>query len=254
MVGLLLLPFVPLLLYSMATRWFWPSVLPSALSGRGWTYLFSSVSGVRAAFVSSVEIASVVCVIAAAIGLSAGRALGLYEFPGRRLVQLLILAPVIVPPFAVTIGLEVLFIRYGLAGTITGVILAHLIPTTPYVTMVMSGVFANYDVSFEEQARVLGASPLRTFLHVTLPAVFPGLVVAAFFAFLISWSEYILTLFVGGGAVITLPLLLFTFATSDPGVAAALSLVFIAPALIMLVFASKYLSGSRSAIGGFGRA
>jgi putative spermidine/putrescine transport system permease protein len=136
----------------------------------------------------------------------------------------------------------------------TGVILAHLIPTTPYVTIVMSSVYANYDVAFEEQARVLGAGPLRVFLHVTLPTVLPGLVVAAFFAFLISWSEYILTLFIGGGTVITLPLLLFTFAVNDPGVAAALCLVFVMPAVFILLLASKYLSGSRSAIGGFGRA
>jgi putative spermidine/putrescine transport system permease protein len=158
-----------------------------------------------------------------------------------------------VPPLAVTAGIHILFIKYGLADTIQGVVLVHLIPTIPYVTLVMSSVYANYDIAFEEQARVLGASPLRAFWHVTLPAVFPGLVVAALFAFLISWSEYILTLLIGGGQVITLPLLLFSFANVDPSVAAALSLVFIAPAVLILVFTSKYLSGSRTAIGGFGR-
>jgi putative spermidine/putrescine transport system permease protein len=253
MVALIFVPFIPLVIWSLSERWFFPGVLPQQFSARAWRYLASDTSGVRSSFFASLEIAAVVSVVGAAIGLSAGRALGLYTFRGKRLMQLLVLAPIIVPPFAVTIGLEVLFIRYGLADTRTGVILAHLIPTTPYVVLVMSSVYANYEIAFEEQARVLGAGPVRVFLHITLPTVFPGLVVAALFAFLISWSEYILTLFVGGGSVITLPLLLFSFATTDPGIAAALSILLIAPAVVLLLFTSKYLSGSRAAVGGFGR-
>jgi putative spermidine/putrescine transport system permease protein len=249
----LLLPFVPLMFWSISAGWFFPSVLPTELSARAWRYLASDASGVKAGLWSSLLIATSVAIVAAMIGLSAGRALGLYSFRGKRFIEFLILAPVIVPPLAVTMGIHVLFIRYGLADTIQGVVLVHLIPTIPYVTLVMASVYANYDVSYEEQARVLGASPLRTFIHVTLPAVFPGLVVAALFAFLISWSEYILTLLIGGGRVQTLPLLLFSFARSDPSVAAALSLLFIAPAVSLLVFTSKHLSGGSSAVGGFGR-
>jgi putative spermidine/putrescine transport system permease protein len=253
MVVLLLAPFIPLVLWAMSARWFFPAILPQELSGRAWRYLASDTSGVVGGFRDSAEIAAIVTVVASFIGLCSGRALGLYSFRGKRLVEFLILAPVIVPPLAVTTGIHVLFIKYGLADTIQGVVLVHLIPTIPYVTLVMSSVYANYDIAFEEQARVLGASPLRAFWHITLPSIFPGLVVAALFAFLISWSEYILTLLIGGGQVITLPLLLFAFANVDPSVAAALSLVFIAPAVLILVFTSKYLSGSRTAIGGFGR-
>ncbi|MEI2691740.1 MAG: ABC transporter permease subunit [Anaerolineae bacterium] len=61
---------------------------------------------------------------------------------------------------------------------------------------------------------MLGAGPWRIFWHVTLPAIFPGVVVAALFAFLISWSQYLLTLLIGGGSVITLPVLLLAFANS----------------------------------------
>lgn len=253
MVVLLLLPFVPLVMWSMSARWFFPSLLPEELSGRAWRYLADDTSGVARGFRDSIQIAVVVTVLASFIGLCSGRALGLYAFRGKRIVEFLILAPVIVPPLAVTTGIHVVFIKYGLADTIRGVVLVHLIPTIPYVTLVMSSVYANYDVAYEEQARVLGASPARVFRHITLPAVFPGLVVAALFAFLISWSEYILTLLIGGGRVITLPLLLFSFANADPSVAAALALVFIAPAVLILLFTSRYLSGPRTAIGGFGR-
>jgi putative spermidine/putrescine transport system permease protein len=78
--------------------------------------------------------------------------------------------------------------------------------------------------------------------------------VAGLFAFLISWSQYILTLIIGGGRIITLPLLLFAFARGgDSAIAAALSLVFIAPAIVMLIVTSRYLAGESTAIGGFGR-
>src|SRR5581483_7361132 len=113
----------------------------------------------------------------------------------------------IVPGLAVVLGIHIVFIRYNLADTPLGVVLVHLIPVLPYMTLVMSSVFANYDTQYEEQARVLGAGPVRTFLLITLPMIFPGVVVGGLFAFLISWSQYILTLLIGGGAVITLPLL-----------------------------------------------
>jgi putative spermidine/putrescine transport system permease protein len=199
-------------------------------------------------------IAVIVTFAAAAIGLSAGRALGLYSFRSKRLVQFLMLAPVIVPSFAVTMGIQVLFIRVGLADTLWGVALVHMIPTVPYVTLVMGSVFANYDIAYEEQARVLGASSLSIFRRVTLPAVFPGLAVASLFAFVISWSEYILTFLVGGGTVKTMPLLLFAYiGSNDSTKAAALGIIFVIPPLLLLALTSRYLTGSKKAISGLGQ-
>lgn len=254
MAFLLLVPFVPLIFWSFSRRWFFPSLLPDELSERAWARIFDPASGVIDALVESLIIATLVALIAAAIGLTGGRALGLYRFRGKRLVELYLLAPVIVPSIAVAMGIQIIFIRAGIAGGIPGVVLVHLIPTIPYVVLVMGAVFANYDTSFEEQARVLGANPLRVFIHVTLPAVLPGLVVAAFFAFLISWSEYITTVLIGQGRVQTLPMLLFAFIRSDPSIAAALSLFFIAPAILLMFLTSRYLSGGQSAVGGLGRA
>ena len=85
----------------------------------------------------------------------------------------------------------------GIHNSIPGVILVHLVPTLPYMTLVMSGVFANYDTDFELQARSLGAGRMATQWYVTLPAIFPGVVVGALFAFIISWSQYVLTLLIG---------------------------------------------------------
>lgn len=247
-------PLVPLVIWSFAFRWYFPSLLPTEWSMRAWQYVVSNASGVPKAFVNSLVIAVIATVLSILIGIPAGRAMGLHKFRGKRLVEFLILAPTIIPGLAVVMGIHVAFIRYGLVDTIPGVVLVHLIPTTPYMVMVMASVFANYDPAFEEQARVLGAGPVATFIYVTFPAILPGIIVGGLFAFIISWSQYILTLLIGGGKVATLPVLLFAFAASgDNAVMAALAVIFVAPAVAFLVLTSKYLTGESAAIGGFGK-
>lgn len=248
-----LLPLVPLLIWSFAFRWRFPDLLPAQWSLRAWAYLASSASQVGPALLTSAVLAVAVTLLAVLIGTPAGRALGLYRFRGKRLVEFLILAPVLVPSFAVTLGMQLVFIRYGLADTFLGVLLVHLVPTTPYMTLVMAGVFANFEQQAEELARTLGASPAQTWRFVTVPAIMPGLIVGALFVFLISWSQYALTLIIGGGRLVTLPMLLFSFARSgDNAVAAALSLVFIAPALLLLLLTARFL-GARPAGEGIGQ-
>ena len=147
--------------WSFSATWFYPHLVPTRMDLRSWEYVLSSNAKVIPAFMTSLVIASVVAVVAGLIGLSAGRALGLHNFRGKRLVYFLFLAPEIVPPLTVAMGNQIAFIRLGLADTMLGVILVQLVPTIPYVTLVMSAVYSNFDVTYEDQARVLGASPLR---------------------------------------------------------------------------------------------
>jgi len=250
----LLLPMIPLLIWSFAGRWQFPDLLPESWSLRAWSIALGPVTGIQNAIVDSIIIAFTVTLISVLIAVPAGRGMGMYKFRGKRFVEFLLLAPVIIPPLVVIMGIQVLFIRLGLADTHLGVILVHLSPVMPYVVLIMAGIFANYNAEFEEQARSLGASPLKTFWYVTLPAISPGMMIAALFAFLISWSQYITTLLIGGGIVKTLPLVLFTLAgTNDTAVTAAVSIIFVFPAIIFLLISSRFLTGDRSALGGFGR-
>jgi putative spermidine/putrescine transport system permease protein len=250
----LLLPFVPLLVWAGSGQWRYPGVVPQRGSGRGLRLLVDPASDIPQGLLTSLLLGVTVSVIACAVGLCAGRALGLYTFRGKRAVQFLLLAPAIVPGLAVTLGIQVFFLRYRLAGTLPGVVLVQLLPTIPYVTLVLGSAFANFETGYEEQARTLGAGPLRTFWHVTLPVLRPSLIVAAFFAFLISWSEYILTLLIGGGTVKTLPLLLFAYiGSSDQNVAAALALLVVLPPFLLVLVTSRFLTGSQTGAVGFGR-
>ncbi|MCW2608325.1 MAG: transporter permease subunit [Frankiales bacterium] len=250
----LLLPFVPLLVWAGSGQWRFPGVVPQQASGRGLRLLLDPETGVLEGLATSLTLGVLVSGTAVLVGLSAGRALGLYAFRGKRLVQFLLLAPAIVPGLAVTLGIQVFFLRYGLAGTVQGVLLVQLVPTIPYVSLVLGSAYANFETGYEEQARTLGAGPLRTFWHVTLPVLRPSIVVAGFFAFLISWSEYVLTLLIGGGTVKTLPLLLFAYiGSSDLNLAAALAVLFLVPPFVLVAFTSRSLTGTGSATVGFGK-
>ncbi|MCX7289253.1 MAG: ABC transporter permease subunit [Rhodobacterales bacterium] len=240
----LVLPLVPLAIWSVAHGWRFPDLLPVAWSFKAWSHAFSASSGVLHGLGQSMLIASVATALAILVGVPAGRALGLYRFRGKQLVLLLLVAPVLVPPIAIAPGLHGVFLQLGLTGGVPGVILAHLIPVIPYMTLVMAAVFGRFDTSHEAQARSLGARPWQVFAHVTLPAILPGLLTGALFAFLVSWSQYLLTLVIGGGRVQTLPLVLYGFATSGRNdLTGAIAILYILPGALVLALTARFLTG-----------
>lgn len=231
---LLAAPLGVFVIYAFSTRWFFPAPLPAEWTGAAFFRTLSDMrvlTGLR----DSLGIATIVSLLSLALGFPAARVLGLRQFRGRQIAWLVLFLPTVVPPLAIGMGLNILFLQIGLAGTLPGVVLAHLIPTLPYVVFTLAGAYARYDENYEYQSLVLGASPLNTFVTVTLPLIAPSLVVAALFAFLISWSQYLLTLLIGSGHVITLPVLLFSAASGgNPVTIAALALVFLAPPVLVI--------------------
>ena len=244
---LVALPFVPLLLWVVAGEWRFPDLLPSAWSLRGISYLIEPGGRVLGATLNSLLIGVSVALASVVIGTPAGMAIGGYEWRFKGLVIFIILLPILVPPLASTMGVHVTFIRLGLADTMLGVFLVHLVPTVPYTAILMTSIFAKRTGELEEAARTLGASPWQAFLRVTLPDVLPGVAVAGLFAFLISWGQYVLTLLIGGGNVVTLPMLLFSAASgNDPVVTSALAIAFALPAVLALVVALHFLKPGES--------
>jgi putative spermidine/putrescine transport system permease protein len=251
-IAVLFLPFLPLLIWSFAQGWYFPQLLPEQWTWANWQGIFAASTKVGQGFLQSLIIASLSTALALLVGLPAGRALGLMEFPGKGAIKLFLLLPIIVSPLATLMGIQFVLIRLGLSGSILGVVLVHLLPTIPYMTLVLSSVYANFDLGYEAQARTLGASPVQVLWQVTLPLIAPGVVVGALFAFLISWNEFLLTFFVGSGRVFTLPMVLFTsLQGGNTGLTAAIAITSILPALIFLLFSSRALSDD-AAIGGLG--
>ncbi|WP_167496480.1 ABC transporter permease [Desulfopila sp. IMCC35006] len=241
-----LLPFLPLVLWSTSERWFYPGLLPQSFGLRAWTYVFGTAGDqIVTGLSSSFSLALVTTIVSLILGIPAGRALGLYDFPGKKMVSLLLILPIIVPPLSVSMGLHFWFIQLRLAETFVGVVLIHLTVCLPYTIFVIWGVFTDYNPDFEEQAQSLGASPAKIIVQVMLPMILPGITVAALFSFLLSWSQYLSTLIIGGGKLLTLPILLFSLMDSgDRPVAAAVSLVFILPAFLALMGSAYNLGRS----------
>jgi putative spermidine/putrescine transport system permease protein len=240
----IVLPFIPILIWSFALRWNFPNLLPE-FSLRSWKYVFAQQEISNALGISLV-LSLVVTFASLLIGFPAGRALGMYEFKGKRVVEVLMLLPAIIPVLAVVMGMQVIFIRLGLNGTFWGVVIVQLIPTMPYMVLNLQSVFRDYSIEIEQQARILGAGPLKTMVIVTIPKIFPGVVVACLYTFNVSWAQYLLTVMIGGASVRTLPTLLFSYLQSgDYAMAGTVSIVFIAPALMILALTSRYLSGKK---------
>ena len=240
-----ILPFVGLMMWSFSNRWFYPELWPQQWGLRAWRYVFATAgSQIVSGLIQSLLVATVTAMVSLAIGTPAGRALGLYNFKGKDLMSVILTLPVIVPPLCVAMGLHLWFIKMGLAETFLGVVLVHLTLCVPYSVFVMWGVFSNYNPDYEDQARSLGASSWKVIIRVILPLTFPGVIVAGLFSFLLSWSQYLSTLIIGGGRITTLPIFLFALMGSgDRPVAAAVSIVFVLPAFIALLFSARYLGG-----------
>lgn len=251
-IAVLFLPFLPLLIWSFAKGWFFPQLVPEIWTMEHWGQLFSQTSRIREGLGQSLAIATVTTILSLIVGLPAGRALGIMDFPGKTLLRIILLIPIIVSPLATLMGIQYILIRLGLHGTLFGVVLVHLMPTIPYMTLVLSSVFANFDIGYELQARSLGATPFQVLLQITLPLIAPGVVVGSLFAFLISWNEFLLTFIIGSGRVFTLPMVLFTLLQGgNNGLIAAVAILSIIPGLIFLIFASRALQNS-AALSGLG--
>jgi putative spermidine/putrescine transport system permease protein len=135
----------------------------------------------------------------AAIGIVRGR------FPGRKIIELFFVSPIVVPVIVLAVGLYFLFSAMHLIGDPTSIYLGHTVIATPLVTVVVSAALRTSDPSMELAARSLGANFPRTLWRVTIPTVRPAILSGALFAFLISFDEVVIAIFLGGPRATTLP-------------------------------------------------
>ena len=245
LVFVLLFPLLVLVIWAFTGSWPWPNLLPQSWTLEGWKYFLNPVNGALEALKTSFLIGLGVTILSLIISIPAGKALGIYDFPGKEIIKILVLAPIIVPPLAVTLGIHINFIKFGLSDSMMGVIIVHLIPTIPYSIRILTHVFEGVGNKLEAQAQVLGASMWQRFIHVTLPLIYPGIFSAGIMVFIVSFSQYFLTFLIGGGQVVTFPMVLFPLVNSgDRMLAAVYSLVFILAALIFtLIMERLFKSG-----------
>lgn len=228
-----LLPFAPLLLWAFADQWSFPALLPTAWGTAGIDSALAQ--GALPAFGASLTLSLLVAAIATPLGAMAARALTFGTVPFPRLVSVALLSPIALPPFAAVLGLNVILLRAYVPPTV-GLLLVLVVVAIPYTTFTMRVAYAAHDIRFEEEARTLGASPRSVLWRVHVPLLAPALARAAFLAFLVGWSDYVVTVVVGGGEIVTLPLVTGSLAAGigNDAAVAVLSLSAIVPPLALL--------------------
>jgi putative spermidine/putrescine transport system permease protein len=160
-----------------------------------------------------------------------------YRFRGKTPVNLLIMAPLIVPHVVSALAYYGFLGRAKLTGTLLGVMIAHGMLAVPVAFLVISATLKGFDQNLERAAMSSGAGPFRTFVHVTLPVLRPGMLVGALFAFLSSFNEAVVSIFIGGRGAATLPKKMYESIRleSDPVIAVVSTLLVSAVVLGVLI-------------------
>ncbi len=232
--------------FSAANNLAWP---PPGWSFR-WYGAMVQQAGLMHAAWTSLVLATAVAGVCLALGLPAALVLERGRFPGREALTALVTAPLLLPTIVLGLALLLVFAGMGMLGSWTGLVLGHLTITLPYAVRVLSTALGTLPAGIEDAARSLGAGPWRVFRRVTLPLLLPGIVATAAITFLVSFDEVVISLFVVGPQLTTLPVALYRYVEShtDPLVAAVSTLLVGLTLGVVLVLDRAV--GLRRAVGG----
>ncbi|MCC2613597.1 ABC transporter permease [Neorhizobium petrolearium] len=192
---------------------------------------------------NSILIATATTILTMALVVPATFALVRHRFRGKGFADLMMLMPMAVPHIVMAIGYYSYFGQLKLVHTHLGVILAHTCLSVPIAFLVLSANLKGFDRNLERAAQSLGASPTRTFIHITLPILRPGLIISSLFAFIQSFDETVVAIFISGRDAETLPRKMFDSIRqeADPVIAVISTLLFFA---VLIGIAAPYFVGA----------
>ncbi|SCI19950.1 MULTISPECIES: ABC transporter permease [unclassified Romboutsia] len=224
--------------WCFTNSWTYPDLLPKTYSIRGFEYILNK-SNLKI-LVNSILISLVIVFITIIISIPSAKAIAIYNFKGKRLFELLILSPIIIPMVSVAMGIHITFIRMKIANTLVGVIIINIIPCIPYAVRIIGDVYKLVGNKLEIQGQLLGANKFNVFRYITLPLIMPGIIGASSMCFIISFSQYFLTMLIGGGNIITYPMIMFPYIQSgDRNISALYSIVFLIVSIMLLILIEK---------------
>ncbi|CAO3362344.1 ABC transporter permease subunit [Azospirillum melinis] len=229
---------------SVATRWL-GTWLPAGFTTRWYFAAWDEFQLGDVLWVTFQAVGAVV-LLSGLLGVPAAYALARREFPAKRAVMLLLLLPLLVPPITYGIPLATVLYKAGLGGTLTGVILANLVPTVPFVVLVMIPFIEQIDPRTEAAARVFGANIFQMFVHVLVPMLMPGVLAALLLVLVRTIGMFELTFLVSGPGSQTLVVALY-YAVFASGVRAvqsidAMAVIYMVTTLVWLIVALRFVN------------
>jgi len=242
-------PLLNLAMMGFAYEYRYPMFIPEIWSFRWWRFVFARDDLVDAMLLSF-AIATGTTILSLIVCLPAAYAFARFKFPFKRVFLFSFLLSNAFPRVGIFISIGVLFFRMGIMGTLTGVMMVHMLNSMMFMTWIPAGAFRNVRKQQEEAARDVGAGPFRAFVSVTLPLAMPGIFVASMFTFLGSLEESQGTLFVGMPNYRTVPVQLFSIIQEYPTTAAPVfAIILLIPTIVLMVIANKFLKGGVIASG-----
>jgi putative spermidine/putrescine transport system permease protein len=193
-------------------------------------------------FWNSLWLALASATLATLLAVPAGLAITRYSFAGRDALNALFLSPLIIPHLVLGVALLRLFSLTGASGSFVWLVLAHVVIVTPYVLRLVVAASSGADLSCEQAARSLGASDLTVFWRITLPMILPGVSGGWLLAFINSFDEVTMSIFITAPSTVTLPVRMYMYATEsiDPLMAAASALMVAFTAAVMVLLDRLY--------------
>ena len=191
----------------------------------------------RLSFRNSMVVALATTILASILGTLAAMGLNRADFPAKSLVMALLISPMVVPIVIVGVGVYFFYAPLGLTGSLLGLTLAHTALAAPFVVITVSATLQGFDHNQARAGASLGASPAVVFFRIVLPLILPGVISGALFAFVTSFDEVVVALFVTGPAERTLPRQMFNGIRENisPVIAAAATLVILLSMLLLTV-------------------
>src|SRR5262245_38027041 len=208
-----------------------------ALSGRWYEDFFGNERW-QLALRTSLIVAFATTILATTFGTVAALGLSRANFRFKSTVMALLISPMVVPIVITAVGMYFRYASLGLAHTVTGIVLAHTALATPFVVIVITATLTGFDHTLTRAGASLGASPWTVFFKIILPLILPGLISGALFAFVTSFDEIVVALFISSAETRTLPKQMFSGireVISPTITAAATFLIFIAIVLLTTV-------------------
>lgn len=235
--GLLVgIPLLLLVALSIGKGYHYPNILPESYNLEGYKYLATGYPRLKVITFQSVKLSTIVAIIAVSLGMLAGIGLSGPDFIGKKLVKKLMLLPLLIPMVSVAMGLHMMFIKLHLANKLVGVILIQTVVSLPYAVLIFSDLFKLIGDGWYEQGSLYGAIGIKKFMYITFPLLSDGIISAFGICFIVSFSQYFVTLLIGGGRIKTFATEMFPFMNSgDQLLSASFSVVFLLINVVMLL-------------------
>jgi putative spermidine/putrescine transport system permease protein len=232
------------LVSSFGTRWF-GTWLPEGFTGHWYADAWRSF-GLLDVVIVTLQVSLLVVLISVLIGVPAAYVLARRSFPGKKLVYFSFLLPILMPPITYGIPLATVLYKYGFAGNISGVVLANLVPSVPFVILTMTPFIEQINPSIESAARMCGAGMRALFLRVLGPLLVPGILAASILVLVRTVGMFELTFLTAGPDSQTLVVVLF-YSMSAAGIRAqqsvdAMAVIYTSTMLVLLVIALRYVN------------